>query len=173
MTTSFRRKVGASADVNELEYIAALNQTCEPLCRANGTISSLDVQRFLISRHGLQISHAQSRDIVRGLGGSALSQSVAHSIFYRHAQSLRSLPQALLARKKNLTFWLLGGGKRSDEATPSQDNDDNVELVDTTIGIDKPSIEYLDLVQMLSIILIPTFARMVLNRRQDKKGKVI
>jgi hypothetical protein len=169
--TSFRRTVGASADVKELQYIAALNQTCEPLCRANGTISSLDVQRFLQSRHGLKISHAQSRDIVRGLGGSALSQSVAHSILRKHAQSLRSLPQALLARKKNLTFWF-GGGKRSDEATPSQDHDGNTELVDTTIGIDKPSIEYLDLVQLLSIILIPTFARMGAQSqaRQKRQG---
>jgi hypothetical protein len=66
---SFKRAVGAPADVKELEYISALHQTCLPETRENGTVSSLDVQRMLVSRHGVEITHSQAIDIVRGLGG--------------------------------------------------------------------------------------------------------
>ena len=37
MTISFERPVGAHADVKELEYVAALHQTCTPL-RKDGSI---------------------------------------------------------------------------------------------------------------------------------------
>jgi hypothetical protein len=66
---SFRRMVGAQADVKELEYIAALHQT-SALTRENETISSLDIQRMLVSRYGVLFgSPKQTIEIVRSLGG--------------------------------------------------------------------------------------------------------
>ena len=70
MSLSFKRRVGASADVKELEYIIALHQTCMPDTRDNATVSSIDVLRFLKSRYGLNVTHAKAIEIVRGLGGS-------------------------------------------------------------------------------------------------------
>jgi len=54
--------------VSELEYIAALHQTC-PLLRKDATISSLDIVRFLKSRCGLCVPDEEGIRIVRGLGG--------------------------------------------------------------------------------------------------------
>lgn len=51
--TSFNRPVGAPFDVKELEYIAALHQSCIPRTRRNGTVSSIDILRFFRSRFGL------------------------------------------------------------------------------------------------------------------------
>ena len=67
----FQRIVGAAADVNELEYCSALHQTTQAdTTRSNGTVSSRDVQRLLVSRYGLdQLRHAQCARLVQSLGG--------------------------------------------------------------------------------------------------------
>jgi hypothetical protein len=66
---SFKRKVGAAADIKELEYIIALHQTCMPDTRENATVSSMDVMHLLKSRYTLTISHKQAIDVVAALGG--------------------------------------------------------------------------------------------------------
>jgi hypothetical protein len=66
---SFKRKVGAAADIKELEYIIALHQTCMPDTRENATVSSIDVMYLLKSRYTLSISHREAIDVVAALGG--------------------------------------------------------------------------------------------------------
>ena len=68
-TMSFKRKVGAAADIKELEYIIALHQTCMPDTRENATVSSIDVMYLLKSRYTLNISHKEAIDVVAALGG--------------------------------------------------------------------------------------------------------
>jgi hypothetical protein len=66
---SFERPVGASADVKELEYIAALHQTDVKL-RNDGSIKAIDIVHFLSSRYGIRVSVKEVQDtILRGLGG--------------------------------------------------------------------------------------------------------
>jgi hypothetical protein len=38
MTITFERPIGASSDVAEIEYVAALHQTCGPELRRDGSI---------------------------------------------------------------------------------------------------------------------------------------
>jgi hypothetical protein len=66
---SFKRKVGAAADIKELEYIIALHQTCMPDTRENATVSSIDVMHLLKSRYTLNLSHKEAIDVVAALGG--------------------------------------------------------------------------------------------------------
>ena len=68
----FERSVGAGADVKELEYVIALQQTSEET-RANATVSSMDIVALLQSRHSLTISHEQAIELVRRLGGGDTS----------------------------------------------------------------------------------------------------
>ena len=72
--TSFNRPVGAQADLNELEYISALHQTCQPRLRSNGTVSALDIARFLKSRYGIVATDGSIQELVRGLGGGPISE---------------------------------------------------------------------------------------------------
>jgi hypothetical protein len=65
----FDRPIGASADVKELEYIAALHQTDANL-RKDGSIKAVDIVHFLSSRYGIRVSVKEVQDtILRGLGG--------------------------------------------------------------------------------------------------------
>jgi hypothetical protein len=69
MSLHFQRKIGAAADIKELEYIIALHQTTP---RETATISSIDVHRFLQSRYALSpkaVSQSQIADLLRSLGG--------------------------------------------------------------------------------------------------------
>lgn len=66
---SFKRKIGAAADIKELEYIIALHQTCMPDTRENATVSSTDVMCMLKSRYTLDISHKEAIDVLAALGG--------------------------------------------------------------------------------------------------------
>jgi len=66
---SFERPIGASADMQELEYIASLHQTC-PELRKDGSIQAIDVVHFLNSRYGIRVSVKEVQDtILKGLGG--------------------------------------------------------------------------------------------------------
>jgi hypothetical protein len=88
MSSFIRRVVDPRADVSELEYVAALQQTCAEMTRANGTISSIDIMRYLKSQHASEISHAQAPDIaVRGLGGGELSADAMQGIAERVAET--------------------------------------------------------------------------------------
>lgn len=65
----FVRPVGAAADLREIEYISALHQTGETL-RSDGSISTEDVSRFLVSRYGLRVpASAVEETIARDFGG--------------------------------------------------------------------------------------------------------
>jgi hypothetical protein len=151
----FERTIGAGADVKELEYIAALHQTCIPETRANGTISSLDIQRYLMSRHGLDLSHIQARDIVRGLGGGILSAQVVELIIQSQEKQQQETADASnnMDEKKNL--WSHIPPKERvlmEEAAAERGIDLEAERY-------APKLEYLDLVQMMSILIMPTLAR--------------
>ena len=64
----FERPIGAGADVKELEYIIALQQTSKET-RASATVSSMEIMALLRSRYSLLISHEQAVEVVRCLGG--------------------------------------------------------------------------------------------------------
>uniref|UniRef100_A0A7S2UK70 Uncharacterized protein n=1 Tax=Attheya septentrionalis TaxID=420275 RepID=A0A7S2UK70_9STRA len=83
--SSFRRPIGAQADVKELEYISALHQTT-PVCREDGTVSSVDIVRFLRSKLGFFISNKDGIELVRGLGGGILSDEVIQLILELQSQ---------------------------------------------------------------------------------------
>ena len=76
MATQFERICGPRGDVNELEYIAALHQTCPKQTRKTGTISHLDVLRFLKSKYGVTLTPEQSSELVVGLAGGRLPENV-------------------------------------------------------------------------------------------------
>lgn len=82
----FRTIVGAAADVKELEYIAALLQT-STLARENGLVSSIDIQRLLCSRYGVQISHRQAIELVSGFAGtSAMEEKIVERVIQQRQQ---------------------------------------------------------------------------------------
>jgi hypothetical protein len=70
MGITFERPIGASADVAELEFIAALHQTCQPKLRRDGSITATDVMHFLSSRYGIRVTEQEVREtILKGLAG--------------------------------------------------------------------------------------------------------
>jgi hypothetical protein len=119
--SKFKRIVGCVADVKELEYICALHQTCDNnVFRANGTISTCDVQRFLVSRgyarsgdssstkikkdnsesSQLQgINHEEAVEIVRSLGGG-LSQASMQQLVHERKRKNR-LFRTVMSKNKN------------------------------------------------------------------------
>ena len=70
MDMKFVRPVGAAADLREIEYISALHQTGEAL-RSNGSISTEDVSKFLVSRYGLSVPATTVKETIFG-GGDQL-----------------------------------------------------------------------------------------------------
>jgi hypothetical protein len=178
---TFTRILGAPADLKELEYIAALHQTCLPDTRDNGTVSSLDVQRFLSSRYGLRLTHAETIDIVRGLGGG-ISQDEIHQTKRASTNYASMLSQILrrTARKKDpaeedpMSATSSGLAKtRICEADygnavtyPESDLREESDPID---DLDLPE-EYLDIVQVVSILFIPTIARAGKEFRDGEEG---
>jgi hypothetical protein len=142
----FTRMLGAPADVKELEYISALHQTCVPDTRANGTVSSFDVQSLLSSRYGLKLSHEECIDIVRGLGGGWSPEEMINIHGNTSIKGYGTVVHSFLEKRKSVTS---GEVRASGEAGSSP-----VEGVPK----DYPE-EYLDLVQILSILQIPVLAR--------------
>jgi hypothetical protein len=116
MSFVFKRRVGAAADVAELEYCIALHQTA-PETRKNATVSSRDVQRLLTSRYGLSLTHGQAIELVRSLsGGGTTVQEISRP---RHWK--------LKARRPNI----------SDDARGNQHV--NGSSQQTSTGIEDPS----------------------------------
>jgi len=145
--SSFPRRIGPQADLSELEYIAALQQTCDK--RKHGTVSSLDILRYLRSRHGLEITHAQARDICFGLGGGKLPRHILESV-----AQLASEKQPIEHHEK----WKNVG-------------DAAVEQADLLNEILHPKLLYLDVVQLASILWIPMLLQY--SARQATKGAVL
>ena len=154
---SFPLTTGPVAHVNELKYIAALLQTCEPHMRENGTISSVDIQRFLISRYGINILHdEQALDIIRGLGGGVTYEKVKEKIL---AQRLLEAKMQNLEDQPHRHFGFFGivdklsprGGDPNKE--PSTDDPEDAKPKEFTV--ETPVMEYWDLIQLASILIIP------------------
>ena len=132
----FERLTGAQADVNELLYISALHQTQSSSTRANATVSSLDVTRLLMSRHLINISHNEAVCIVRRLGGVLTSEST---------QADKITVQKI---KKGTGVF----ATTMKAVVPTEEVEDTEETEEIELE------SYLDLVQILSLILIPVLA---------------
>lgn len=183
MATNFSRAVGAKADVSELEYVSALLQTSANI-RSNGVVSSLDIARFLKSRHALAITHPQAKDIVRALGGGSTCHEVRMNVAASVAAKMRSEAQKA-KRISHRERWrtLQRSVNRSHHEASKElsvvDKDSSLSAAnpgETAMGfpteeqIDRtklliqeilsPTVVYLDIVQLTSILLIPTIARM-------------
>ena len=212
MPSTFTRTVGAAADVKELEYIAALMQTCLPETRSNGTVGSLDIQRLLKSRYGLtKLTHEECIQMTRGLGGclgaverkpsssSRLSpvsdsDSIKHdgsrqqrmitsvnktvgeerlqsqSVPAKDEQQDKQTSEKASAPNKNesasilVQQGLLSSSASqpvpmisSPDALPENQNDEQQDLQPTN-DWELPE-EYLDIVQLTSLLLIPVFVQ--------------
>ena len=154
---SFPLTTGPVAHVNELKYIAALLQTCEPHMRENGTISSVDIQRFLISRYGINILHdEQALDIIRGLGGGVTYEKVKEKIL---AQRLLEAKMQNLEDQPHRHFGFFGIvdklTPRGADTTKEASNDDPEDAKPKEFTVETPVMEYWDLIQLASILIIP------------------
>lgn len=77
MPVFFERPVGASADLKELEYIAALHQTCPNELRQNASINAADIRLFLRSRYGILVDEEELRKtVISGLGGGESDEEI-------------------------------------------------------------------------------------------------
>jgi len=136
---SFPRKIGPAADVRELEYISSLLQNADDAGRIDGTISSKDIAPYLSSRYGMEITPEQAVDIAKNL---------------------------------------CGGKKRSDLAAQKQIHDK--EMIDKTqkthendsVSKDGEEAEeevfYFDLVQVMSLLLIPELVQLADKENTNK-----
>jgi hypothetical protein len=139
--------------------VAALHQTCMPDTRVNGTISSLDIQRYLMSRHGLEITYGQACDIIHGLGGGSLSQDVIGMI--ADPRRLSSVNESI---KRKRRVWQLKTPEEQvlEEAAAAANENKEYET-----ELYHPKVKYLDIVQVMSIVLIPALARFAKEGKQD------
>lgn len=152
---TYHRSVGPKADVRELQYVAALQQTCDWESRTSGTVSSLDILRFLRSRYCVQASQEEARDIVRGLGGGFPSDPARRGI----ANSIRDeMEVAEPIQQQHVGRW---------KKQPVDDQPSREEFVQE---ISQPRIEYLDLVALQAVLLIPTFARYAKKFMEARNG---
>ncbi len=136
--TSFQQPVGPQADLAELEYITTLHQTSFPELRKDCSISSADISLFLRSRYGLKIHQDRAIDIVLGLGGNTSKKEMS---------SVRDLDEEHTNIVQN---------KKSESDEKELNNRHNSSLTNSPEGSDEV---HLDLVQALSVILIPTFIK--------------
>ena len=60
---AFDRPIGAPADTQELNYVCALHQTCDQH-RSTASIDAVDIQCFLSSRYGVQVSTQTVTDTI-------------------------------------------------------------------------------------------------------------
>lgn len=126
------RRVGPEADLREIEYLSAIHQSDVRSIRPDGTISSDDVRVYLRSRYGLHIPREEAVQIVRGLGGTAKAEATDHPN-----------DDDVVDIEKN----------HSSSLASSMDVDDSKH------GVVLDDDEYLDLVQFVAILLIPTLQR--------------
>lgn len=77
MPIRFECPVGAAADLNELEYISALHQTCPKKLREDGSIDAADIRVFLRSRFGILVDEEEVKNVViSGLGGGESEEEI-------------------------------------------------------------------------------------------------
>jgi hypothetical protein len=195
---SFKRKVGAAADIKELEYIIALHQTCMPDTRENATVSSIDVMRLLKSRYTLNISHKKAIDVVAALGGGDNivrekkkaqrdkkdKKNFIHFFRKNTGSGGKETPESAESHPDEMADNGKLGAEQVDMLMQSNGEDDFDEEQDpfvqqesagaTAYGITPESKEdgsernggknlpeiYLDMVQVLSLLFIPSIAYM-------------
>ncbi|KAG7345144.1 hypothetical protein IV203_032675 [Nitzschia inconspicua] len=218
MSTEFDRITGPRADLNELEYISALMQTNSKFTRSSGAISALDIQRYLRSRYGIDISVADAVEIIQRLGGrghpslqfrnevaqqkiaqerARLSILKSSSTFKelvmeekpresdqknkeirgvknrKHAFRNQELLAALLSSTGEIEVKSSANVGSVSESTPQTPTNPKrkvkkeVKQLDRRLSdfrelleeVKEPKMIYLDIVQMTSVLLIPTIAR--------------
>lgn len=186
---SFNRPVGAAVDVRELEYISALLQTDLPHLRRDGTIKARDILIYLRSRYGLVVEIDQALDILLGLGGDCLDERLDEALLdvdkvelrdheHRTRQQMMEMAQEndtainpileshIRRRYKSTARMEISDAEKNaneDQASPSKKK----KTFGRSVAVDKESerlAKYaedanLDLVQLLSIIVMPTLAR--------------
>ena len=185
---SFNRPVGAAVDVRELEYISALLQTDLPHLRRDGTIKARDILIYLRSRYGLVLELDQALDILLGLGGDCLEDQLDEAMLdvkkmelrdheHRTRQQMMEMAQEndttinpileshIRRRYKSTAMMEITGEKNANEeqASPSKKK----KTFGRSVAVDKESERLakhaedanLDLVQLLSIVVMPTLAR--------------
>jgi hypothetical protein len=192
---SFKRKVGAAADIKELEYVIALHQTCMPDTRENATVSSIDVMCLLKSRYTLDISHREAIDVVAALGGGdnivlennqAQRNKKEHIHFFRKnaGSGGKETPEAELLHTESHPDGIAVNGKLGTKEEDMLMQENGVDDIDeeqnhfaeqkiagaATRGVTPESKEngsernrnlteiYLDMVQILSLLFIPSIA---------------
>lgn len=158
--------------------------SCIPDTRDNGTVSSLDIQALLASRYGLHLSHTECIEILRGLGGGMSSDEVAmkEEMAIRYEEMARSLAQKkkiprFRASKHqedeaNVKTKSLSLPSERDPATGERKsgNSDGVASADLREDADIPE-EYLDLVQILGILIIPFLVQAADRFRKSQTGE--
>lgn len=193
MFGAFRRPVGTAADVRELEYISALHQTSSVL-HTDGTVSAQDVLYFLRSRFGIDITSEDAIDIVRGLAGTSRLPlpSVEKKVWRLKGKNEQESPH------HNISSHLRKRRCRCFKSTEDDDDDEEDELAgleaqlqrlkenktDTRRGWEFPSMQRqihrevpkdvtklvrYDMVQMMSILLIPSILRVERHRFKEAK----
>ena len=180
---SFNRPIGAAIDVRELEYISALLQTDLPHLRRDGTIKARDILIYLRSRYGLVVELDQALDILLGLGGDCLDEQLDEALLDVDKMALRDHEHR--TRQQMLEMALENGStinpileshirrrykstsskmEMSDEKKDNEKNPSPSKKKSAAGDTEERLARYaedanLDLVQLLSIIVMPTLAR--------------
>jgi hypothetical protein len=137
-----------------------------PNTRPDGTISSLDILRYLKSRHSLEISHLQARDIALGLGGGILCEAVREELVAQHTQLQEAGPMTASMGTATKSFWK----RKSREEEIRQEAEE--EEMDVQAELLNPTLAYLDLVQTASILVIPALAGIAQKWKQRSQSMV-
>lgn len=170
--------------MNELIYVIALQQTA-PIGGArieSKTISHLDVLRYLKSRHGVAITEDQAKDIVLTLGGPMPTPEqrleLAHELREEHLKRLHQSHRDQWVNNDKYVEESMRAKNGSSRANSSQmfadmlgedsEVDDTKALITELVN---PKIFYLDLVQITSLLMIPTI--LSLSKSWDQKGDTL
>lgn len=147
MIKSFPFPCGANIDVKELEYIVSLHQTCLPTLRKDATIATNDIFLFLKSRYGLDLSSQDVLDILRGLGGNRAQSFEVDSDNKGNDNNnncVKSCSSHVGHDNKCDCIDIEKGSRLIIDYASEENNDKEC---------------YLDLVQLVSILIIPTLVR--------------
>ena len=154
------RPKGAPLDVAELEYCSALRQTDTSVgLRSNASLTANDVRLHLVSRHGIRVPLERiERDILLELaGGQEFQVSPAQATDKKNGES-NSLyrPKAAGSLFKKSTSSSDGGGG-------GEDGDIDPMEASSIPDAKHRSVTHLDLVQQVSLLMIPELKKLALN----------
>ena len=168
MMGAFNRPIGAAADVKEMEYVSVLMQSQLPDLRKNCTVSATDISLFLHSRYGLNVPQKDCLDIVQALGGEgaalipqdessskgstqAFVKKALVPLFKRSLSENIStrLPEDAASSAKNSNLELPQSVEDSGNKSKKKSSEKNATLPE----------QYLDIVQLMSMLLIPSLVQ--------------